>query len=101
MSDIIHGKKTVKTYRKSLSFVSHKCNFNTNTPKELGTTSDDVIDYVQRQIYHILVKYKTEHADSDKDSEMNELPEDTDRSDISVSNDNDATNNDIKTSDIN
>ena len=54
-------------FRKALSFASHKWDLHTDTPKESGTTVEDVIEYVRVKMYRLL---KTKKSDSEDDEEI-------------------------------
>ena len=85
------AKRGVKSYRKALSFASAKWDINTDTPKESGTTADDVIEFVRCKMYKLLKTKKSEDSEEDEDDddintdnedENNEDGEDVDSDDV-------------------
>ena len=50
------AKKGARNYMKVSSYCAHKWDSKTNTPKESGTTEVDIIDYVRRKMYILLVE---------------------------------------------
>lgn len=67
------AREGLKHYRKEMSLCVYKLDTKTNQPKESGSSIDDVVDYVCHKMYEVLVTSKEKYADSDSNSEGEEI----------------------------
>ena len=61
------AERGVKQYKKALSFCANKWDFKTDATIELGTTKEDVIEYVREKMYNLLVKSKVVDSESEEE----------------------------------
>ena len=73
-------KKEVTFYRKSLSYATNKWDLKKNEPKEYGTTTEDIIEYICREMYKDLHELEMDDNNSGKVDDYNKVD------DISVDN---------------
>ena len=62
------AKKGACEYRKALAYAGDKWNIKECTPKESGTSVEDVIEYVRRRMYYDSQKKKGIISDVDNES---------------------------------
>ena len=89
------AKRGMKQYKKALSFATRKFDIKTQTPKESGTTIEDVIHYVRCKMYFLLKKGKSSDESESESEEV--VDEDATNTNIDPDNDdklNDESNND-------
>ena len=61
------ARKGACSYRKACAYASDKCDMKKNEPKELGTTINDVIEYVCCQMYlNQIIKFDSEDEEDSK-----------------------------------
>ena len=88
------AKKGAREYRKALAYAGDKWNIKECTPKESGTSVEDVIEYVRRRMYYDSQKKKGIISDVDNESvlfdEMNN--ENKKNKDVDSNDESDSTN---------
>ena len=67
------AKKGVRCYKKALAFCLHKWDSEKMIPRHSGDSVDDVINYVRRNMYQILVKKEEKNSDLDSDLETEDV----------------------------
>ena len=74
------ARRGVKSYKKALSFCSHKWDLKKGAPIESGDSIDDIVEYVREKMYELSIKEKG-GDDNSVSSEDNDATQVVDRED--------------------